>query len=204
MTTLPAQAVVASSSPYGLEAHRVALLRRRRRALLALILLGLFGAIVFIATTIQEGSDISTFGGGNHVEVSLPDKPRTKPTTLSVSPGRTTVLEKPIQPEARAEQRGSPDELQGGGLNWLGLLQILGPPIAGALYAWRVGKKRALGSLQQVNLGVYKGALPLELHSATHKKFIFTPKMAHGPLFGAREAAAQIVAKGAARVPRVP
>lgn len=176
------------SSPYGLEAHRVALLRRRRQLLLAAVLAGVLALVAVVVLTLNENGDVSTLSGGqgsNTIDIAIPDKPRPKPTTLSIAPGRTTVLDKPIQPEVRAPSTEPPEQINGrGGLNWMGILQTFGPTLGVGLYAWRYGRKRMLSSLEEVNLGVYKGALPFELHAAKHKKFLFTSKMAMAPVFG--------------------
>jgi hypothetical protein len=136
--------------------------------------------------TIRESNSVNTLNGnGSTVEINLPtDKPRAKPTTLSVAPGRTAVLDKPIQPEVRPPSDAAPPVLRATGLNWVALLQNFGPPFGVALYLWRAGRKRLVGSLEQVNLGVYKGAMPLEMITAQHKKYIFTRREAMAHLFG--------------------
>lgn len=174
-------------SPYGLEAHRVALLRRRQRLLLAAIVLGFLGLLAVLATSIDDTTSIDTFGGqGGRVDLGqLPERPRGKPTTLTVAPGRTTVMDQPIQPEVRPpRERGEAPAGETGRFNLLGLLGNLLPPLGGAVWLWRVGKRKVAGPLEQVNLGVYKGAMPLEMVSAQHRRFIFTGEMARASLFG--------------------
>lgn len=139
-------------------------------------------------SSIREGSLITTHNGdgSSTVTVQVPEQPRTKPLTLSVSPGRTTVLDRPIQPEAKPKSPAKPDAGGGqvSGLNWANLLAALAPPVLVAFLAVRFAKKRMVGPLEQVNLGVYKGALPLEMHSARHRKYLFTRRQAHASLFG--------------------
>lgn len=174
-------------TPYGLEAYRVELLRRRGRLLAIAVVLGVLFFLAILATTLRQQDDIDAFGGrGGQVEIALPgDKPRAKPTTLSVAPGRTTVLDRPIQPEVRPPRPDTGTTLPPkGGLNWMLLLTNFGPLVGGALWAWGLGRRRFLSGLEEVNLGVYKGALPLEMHSAKLKKFVFTRRRAHAHLFG--------------------
>jgi hypothetical protein len=172
-------------SPYGLEAHRVALLQRRKRMLLAGIVLGFLLLAAVLASTIRTNDDVRSINGSGQVEIQVPEQQRAKPTTLSVSPGRTAVLNSPIQEERGPQRQGGgivepPRE----GINWLGLLTPLAPPIGLAIYAWRVGKQRIAGPLEQVNLGVYKGAMPLELLTAQSKEHVFTSEQARASLFG--------------------
>lgn len=177
-------------SPYGLEVHRVALLQRRQRLLAAALLLGGLALLALLATTIQQSDDITTFGsGGNSVNIDLPtDRPRPKPTTLTVSPGRTSVLNQPIQPELRPARDNTAVPVVSDGLNLWPLLTSLAPVVLGGLYLWWLGRKRLLGPIEQVNFGVYKGAMPLEMHSAVHKGYIFTRAQARAHLFGRRSA----------------
>lgn len=174
------------ATPYGLEGYRVALLRRRQRLLAAGMVLGILLLAALLASTIRDSANVTPFGGtGNTIQLDIPEKQRAKPTTLTVSPGRTTVLDKPIQPEARpAPRQNQAEQDRGTGLNWLGLLTNILPPFAAVVVSWRMGRKRFLTGLEQVNLGVYKGALPFELHAAEHKRFVFTKRMAYGALFG--------------------
>jgi hypothetical protein len=142
--------------------------------------------MVVLVGQIQQSPQISTLNGsGNSIDIPLPtDKPRPKPTTLTVSPGRTSVLDTPIQNEPAKPKSPAPVPTSATGINWAGLLTAFGPPIIVAFLLWQFARRRAVGALEEVNLGVYKGALPFELHSATHKKYLFTRAMAHASLFG--------------------
>jgi hypothetical protein len=184
---MPASARAAEPwSPYGLEAYRVALLRRRSRLITACLVLGLLALGAVLLLSIKDSSQIQIHGGnGDSITVQVPEQPRAKPLTLSVSPGRTTVLERPIQPEQKP--KNAPPPSQGPtvkGLDWSALLTSLAPPVLLAIGAAKYAKKRIAGPLEQVNLGVYKGAMPLELITAQHKKHVFTGKRAYQSLFG--------------------
>lgn len=191
-------------SPYGLEAYRVALLRRRSRLITAVLVLGLLALGVVLLGSIKDSSQIQIHGGdGSTITVPVPEQPRAKPLTLSVSPGRTTVLERPIQPESKPKNDAPPPPDPGlRGLDWAGLLTSLAPPVLVAVGAARYARQRVAGPLEQVNLGVYKGAMPLELITAQHRKHVFTAKRAYQSLFGKGREEHVPPAKPVASVPR--
>jgi len=164
----------------------VALLRRRRRLLLAGIVLGLLVLFGVLASSIKESADVNSLNSGSgQVALDLNrDTPRPKPTTLTVSPGRTTVLNESIAPEVRQQRENQHVDRPDPPLPILALLQVIGPPIGLAVLAWRYGRRAVAGPLEQVNLGVYKGAMPLEMVTARSKGFVFTPEQAHRHLFG--------------------
>lgn len=173
-------------SPYGLEAHRVALLRKRQRLLAAGILLGLLVLAGILVNSIRTQDEVNAFNGdAGRVNLDRPDAIRSKPTTLTVSPGRTSVLQQPLQEERAPRPATAPlSDSEKGAINWMGVLSSFAPPLGLALVAWRYGKGKLTHGLDEVNLGVYKGALPYEMHTAHHKKYVFTRDLARAHLFG--------------------
>ncbi|MCA1814410.1 MAG: hypothetical protein LC624_10745 [Halobacteriales archaeon] len=172
-------------SPYGLEAYRVQLLRRRSRLVYVALAVGLVIMAAMLLNSIHTGTDITVHNGdGSSITVKIPETPRPKPTTLTISPGKTTVLQQPIQPESRPTPNPPSADNGPAGLNWAAVLSSLVPPFALVLGAARYAKKRAAGPLEQVNLGIFKGPLPLEMITATHRTAVYTPRMAYASIFG--------------------
>jgi len=172
-------------SPYGLEAYRVQLLRRRNRLVWLALGLGVLIMGAMLLNSIHQATDITVHNGdGSSVKIQIPETPRPKPTTLTISPGKTTVLQQPIQPEVKPNNPPGDDSNGLQGLNWASLLSSLVPPFVLVVAAARYAKKRVAGPLEMVNLGVYKGAMPLEMLTATHRTAIYTPRMAYASVFG--------------------
>lgn len=173
-------------SPYGLEAIRIAHLRRRR--LLGLLALVALGALLTwgLQTTTTTELDIAVNGNrGNSIRLDTPDdEPRNKPVTVSLSPGRVTRADtaNPAAPQDTPTRSSAPVFDRGVPYNFGGLILLVGPwaLLGGAV--WLLGKRR--GKHDEVNYGVYKGAMPLEMITASASRQVFTRKHARASLFG--------------------
>lgn len=176
-------------TPYGLEAIRTSYLRRRR-ILSMLIALGLAGfwALAFETTT-TTSTEIFANGerAGGGIQLDLPEEQRDGPVTVAISPGRVTRAESGGEEQPQAVQRTSaPTFERASPIPFVGYAYVYGPAVLLLLAGYFLAKKR--GKHDQVNYGIYKGALPLELVSASMSKQVFTPRMAKTGLFGKRRA----------------
>lgn len=171
-------------SPYGHEPARRALLNMRRaQIVIAAIAIALAYAF-FLQLTLQV--DDTTKSSSTEV----PTEPKKqKPITVTVAPGRMAEFAQAHQeaPEGRSappiykrEDNVVLEKVQP-------LLSLIAP-LAGALWLLsRVGTS-ARGKLAELNLGVYKGAMPYEMHTARAYKQVFTYREVDGHVFGkARE-----------------
>lgn len=176
-------------TPYGLEAIRVTYLRRRR-ILAVIIALGLAGiwALAWDTTT-TTGTDIFVNGRRQGtIGIETPEPQEDGPVTVPISPGRVTRAESgsapaagdgPARPLAPTFDREAP-------VNYQLYVILYGPYVLLAAALYFLAKKR--GKHDEVNYGIYKGALPLELLSASLANQVFTTKKAHVGLFGKRRA----------------
>jgi hypothetical protein len=174
-------------TPYGLEAIRIRYLRRRR-ALAVIIALGLCGLWLFMfQTTTQTQTDIFVNGErqGNGISIEEPNKPKDGPITVAVDPGRVTRAESsgPTS-DTPLSRTSAPVFSRAPPVPYQAYVFMYGPFLLLALAAYFLAKKR--GKYDQVNFGIYKGAMPLELVSASQSKNIFTNRMARSGLFGKR------------------
>lgn len=176
-------------TPYGLEAIRIGHLRRRR-ALALLIALGLAMLWFFsFESTTSTRQDIFVNGQKqSSIEIDFGDTTPKKdgPVTVALSPGRVTRAtageagdEAPVSAQAApAFDRGSP-------IPFSNYLILYGPYvlIGGAL--WLLAKRG--GKHHEVNYGIYKGAMPLEMITASASRHVRTTRHAKQSLFGKRE-----------------
>lgn len=175
-------------SPYALEGIRVSYLRRRR--ILALcIAFGLAGLWAFMFET-QTVTYQDIFVNGQRqgtIQIDVPEQDRNDgPVTVEVAPGRVT----------RAESGGGPAQTQDtprasapiyerdAPIPYRTYVILYGPYVLllGALYF--LAKKR--GKHDEVNYGIYKGAMPLEMLSHSMANQVFTTRKARSSLFGKR------------------
>lgn len=175
-------------SPYGLEAIRIAHLRRRRALGIVALLGASLLAMAMMQTTTTSSFDISVNGqsGGNGISLDIPDEqPRNGPVTVSLTPGRVTRAETgSAAPTSTVQRNEVPGFSRAPAYNFAGLILLAAPwaLIAGA--AWLLGRRR--GKHDEVNYGIYKGAMPLELITASASRQVFTRKHARASLFGRR------------------
>lgn len=199
-------------TPYPHEEVRVSLLWRKR------ILLAVLIGTVFLFWALSLGIDTDTTeevdvlnGNGDQVQVQRPDQQQQeRPTaTVTLRPGETARLNEDLNVGERPEpsgRQGATVPERPGGIPFGGLLLLIGPFIL-AVMAWRHLSEQ--GASTEANYGIYKGALPLELVTATHAGEVQTgqeveqnpfgkvrsdylrdalndPARQHGPSFGQR------------------
>lgn len=173
-------------TPYGLEAIRIRHIRRRRllSLLMILALVGLW--FVMFENTTTTTTEIFANGkrAGNGIQIDEPEQPKEKgPVTVSLSPGRVTRADTSEQvggssitrPNAPVIERAAP-------YNWTAYLLLYGPFVLLGLAAWFLGKRQ--GPHDEVNFGIYKGAMPLELITASARAHVITRREARGSIFG--------------------
>lgn len=177
-------------TPYGLEAIRVSYLRRRR-ILALIIVVGLAGLWSFMLDTTTT-TETQIFANGRRqgtIGIDLPDDEREDgPVTVPISAGRVTRAESGSAPEAQdgPARTGAPTFDREAPINYQRYVILYGPYVLLAAALYFLAKKR--GKHDEVNFGIYKGALPLEMLSASLADQVFTTKMAHTGLFGKRRA----------------
>jgi hypothetical protein len=178
-----------SWTPYGLEAIRIRYLRRRRiLSILIALSLGSVWLLMFETTTSTQ-TDIFVNGErqGNGIQIDEPEQQRDGPVTVAVQPGRVTRAESGGPGEEQQVSRTSaPTFSRAPPVPFDAFIIIYGPFILLAMAAYFLAKKK--GKHDQVNYGIYKGAMPLELVSASMSKHVFTTRMAKTGLFGKRRA----------------
>lgn len=177
-------------TPYGLEAIRVTYLRRRR-ILAFLIAFGLAGIWALTwETTTETGTDIFVNGRRQGtIGIEAPEPPgEDGPVTVAISPGRVTRAESGSAPETQdgPARPQAPTFDREPAIEYQFYVIVYGPYVLLAAALYFLAKKR--GKHDEVNYGIYKGALPLELLSASLSDQVFTTKKAHVGLFGKRRA----------------
>jgi len=175
-------------TPYGLEAIRVSYLRRRQvlSVLLALGLAGLWG-FMFETTTITQQEIFVNGRRQGTISIEEPDIPQDGPVTVAVEPGRVTRAESGGGPASQEAPRTSaPIFERAAPIPYDIYLIVYGPFVLLGAALYFLAKKR--GRHDEVNYGIYKGAMPLELVSAAMAQQVFTSKMAHAGVFGKRRA----------------
>lgn len=177
-------------TPYGLEAIRVRYLRRRRFLIIfiALALAGLW-SLTFETTTTTTQEIFVNGRRANTIDIDVPDDPeRDGPVTVAISPGRVTRAESGSgTPEQQQVQRANvPIFERPPAIPYAGYLIVYGPFALLVAAFFLLGKRR--GKHDQVNYGIYKGAMPLELVSASMADQVFTHRQASRSLFGKRRA----------------
>lgn len=174
-------------TPYGLEAIRIVHLRRRR-ALALLLMLGLGALAVLMAqTTTTSELDISVNGRrGNGISFDLPeDQPKDGPVTVSLTPGKVTRAEAGnAPPQSSVQRNAAPSFQREPAYNIGGLLLLVGPWLLIGLAGWLLATRR--GKHDEVNYGVYKGTMPLEMITASASRQVFTRREARSSVFGRR------------------
>lgn len=179
-------------TPYGLEAFRQRHLKRRRRTVLVLVLVVAVAYVGLLQFGIdsQTTTTIDTFGGGDGDSLTI-DRPqeerRTPDATLTISPGELNTPPSAIQ----ASDDGASGPPAPGGdrptvepIYWPGLLVRWGIPLGLLLVGYLVGRGR--GKSEEVNYGVYKGAMPMEKISARYSHLVETTRATYQDPFGKR------------------
>lgn len=178
-------------TPYGLEAIRQARIWRGR-LLAALAALGaLLAGTALVETTTTESLRISANGNDvtDSVSIPEPDLPKKQDyVTVSLTPGRVSRVESgndPAPPQV-VERPSAPHAVRASPYPWkLWLLDAVPYALAGGVAALLF---RGRGPRAEVNYGVYKGAMPLELLTAHHQRAVVTTRHARASVFGKRRA----------------
>ena len=172
-------------TPYGLEAIRIRHLRRRRiLAILAALVLAGFWSWMFDETTTTEQEIFANgkkAGNGIQLDVTQPER-KDGPVTVSLSPGRVTRAD--TADDASPQSISRPDApvlARAPAYNWTAYLVLYGPFALLALALYLLGKRRPQ---DEVNFGIYKGAMPLEMITASASRHVLTRKEARESLFG--------------------
>lgn len=176
-------------TPYGLERYRVAKQRTRRFAVLGLVAALLVGYLALADQTTTRETEIFANGQkqgqiGINLDTDLPGASKSRPdATIQVSPGQTARIDTGTQQEAQAAPAVTPPKYEVDPIDWLALLLAIGPFALLATILWLGFRRRAVPE-DEVNYGVYKGAMPLEMITASHAHLVLTPKRAKASLFG--------------------
>lgn len=178
-------------SPYGLEAIRQAHLRRRRflSILLALGLVGLWFVMFQTTTTTETQIFANGQRAGSGIQIGVPETepPKNGPVTVSLAPGRVTRADTDQQ-GIGGESIQRPNSVtidRPVGHNWNVYIMLYGPFALLGAAIYFLGK-RGGKSQDEVNFGVYKGALPLELLTASARHHVVTRRFARESIFGKR------------------
>lgn len=177
-------------TPYGLEAIRHAHLRRKRilGALLLLLLLGLIYSVFQVTTTkstdiFANGNKVNT--NGIQIEQKDPGAPKKDHVTVGLEPGKITQVNSSSSIGASTLTRNSlPSFERAAPFNWNDYLLLYGPYVLVGLAMLYFAKRR--GKHDELNFGVYKGALPLEMITSSHQGEVFTKSWVKGSIFGKR------------------
>lgn len=181
-------------TPYGLEAIRGRVLWRKR--ILALVLFFIIAIAVLVAlallkvNTVTE-TRISLAGGDNDnaIEIKGVNEAdlRSKPITVALSPGGVTLVgNDPVGANGDTLSKASTDYpfIRGAQpFNFLGLLFPWGLLLLLAYLMYAAGKGASNPS-SEVNFGIYKGAMPLEMMTASYSHLVRTQRLASSSIFG--------------------
>lgn len=175
-------------TPYGLEAIRIAHLRRRRLVaiIIALALAGLWAAMFDSTTTNQL--ELSANGGGSQIDIDVSDslnEKEDKPLTVGISPGRITRADTGASGDTAAQTArfAAPTFTRAPAIGWSSYAILYGPYVLIGLALYMLARRPPK---HEVNFGIYKGALPYEMVTATASRFVFTTREARLSLFGKR------------------
>lgn len=176
-------------TPYGLEAIRTAHLRRRRFLVLAIVAgIAILWLLMFSSTTSTNLSVLvnnKEQSGGIALDIPEEDNEDDKPVTVAIDPGRVTRTETTGSGNAPIVQRSNvPTFDRAAPYNWNYYVLLYGPYVLLGLAVYALGQRR--GKNDEINYGIYKGAMPLEMISAAAQKDVFTTRHARTSIFGKR------------------
>lgn len=176
-------------TPYGLEAIRIRYLRRRRilAILIALGLAGMWGFLMQTTTTTSQEIFVNGQKAGNGIQIDEPTPQKDGPVTVGIEAGRVTRADTGGEAAAASTPTvGAPVFSRAPPIPFQGYAFVYGPLLLLVLAGWFLAKKK--GRHDQVNYGVYKGSMPLELVSHSMANHIFTTRWAKTSVFGKRRA----------------
>lgn len=177
-------------TPYALEPIRIQHVRRRLiMAILAILALLLLAYLLYqYSTTTQKEFQIFQNGKqvGGSIQIDTPESaPRKDHVTVGVSAGQVTRVDTGQDPDTPGASRALlPTFDRAAPYNWTAYLVAYGPYLLVILAAYWLTKRR--GKYDEINFGVYKGAMPLEMITASHEKVVFTRSFAKSSVFGKR------------------
>jgi len=184
----PLQPKNESWTPYGLEPIRIQHLRRRRfLAILAVLALLVLAVIAYQVTT-RKQSTLEIFANGNQVggdiQIETPEAQAKKDhQTVELTPGNVTDADTGSDaPTSTLARESLPTFSRAQPYDWTAYLIAYGPYLLVILAGYWLAKKR--GKFDEINFGVYKGAMPLEMITASHEKTVFTRRRATSSVFG--------------------
>lgn len=174
-------------TPYPHEELRVNLLWKKR--IILAVILGLLFLLWALSLNVNTDTEtqLEVFGGdGSTVTVDRPDdQDQVSPAaSVTLRPGETARLNEDLtltDGDTQPGDQGAQIPEQPPGIPFLGLLLLIGPFIL-AFLLWRYLGTR--GTSTEVNYGIYKGAMPLEAITATHRKLVETGKRVDENPFG--------------------
>lgn len=175
-------------TPYALESYRGrALWRRRIFAVLAFLLLA-GGWLVFTAMNTTK-TTTTGFADGTSGAIDLTQNDR-KPLTLTLQVGRLNTAPGVVDAPSTGTDTSAPEQRDNTGpyfaqtpINIRFYLTYLIPLVMVLGLALILGRRRVHG-MEEVNFGIYKGSMPLEMISASYKHLVVTNRRAALPLFG--------------------
>ena len=169
-------------SPYGHEPARRRVLKERRVYLiLAALGIALLYAL-FLGLTLSEETGTTT--GSQSIETQ-----EQKPVTVAVTPGgRPAFMNPQVKAPDGRNAPGAAVEEKNRFFEFIKPFLSLLAPLAAALWLLsRVGSS-ARGKLAELNFGIYKGAMPYEMHTSRAFARVFTHREVGPHVFGkARE-----------------
>ncbi|MHB8604814.1 MAG: hypothetical protein ACYDCK_06115 [Thermoplasmatota archaeon] len=173
-------------TPYGLEAIRQAYLRRRRVIAAVVVLALALAWFVFLTSGTSRTTGIFANGKEGTIELDVPAAQKDKPVTVAISPGKTAeVLSDNTPAPSTTTRNGAAAPATATPVNWAAYAVQYGPYIALGTLLWAIWRRKPT---EEVNFGVYKGAMPLEIITASHAHLVLTTKPARASLFGKRRA----------------
>lgn len=165
-------------SPYGHEAARRQVLMQRH-AYLAVAAIGIaLVYTIFLGLTFSVETDVQS---GGTVDIQREEQ---KPMTVTVSPGRAPAFASSDVMELEGQDApGVEREQEGLILSTIRPFLPVVLPLVGAMWLLsRVGAS-ARGDLAELNFGVYKGAMPYEMHTVSRYKQVFTHRLVQDHIF---------------------
>ncbi len=166
-------------TPYGHESARRQLLVQRH----AWLVVGAIGVAMFYAMFLGLTFSVETdVQSGGTVDIEREEQ---KPMTVTVAPGRAPAFATSDAQEPDGRDAPSVEREEDGLI--LSTVRPILPvvlPLVGAFWLLsRVGAS-SRGKLAELNFGVYKGAMPYEMHTVGRYKQVFTHRRVEDHVFG--------------------